>query len=258
VVRGRGLICYGIGAVLLLFVASRARAQLPEDGGARDGSVAAPQPAPLTDGGALDGSMEPAPATGTIDVLSTPPGVAVEIDGAAKGLTPLVGTQLPPGPHRLRLHGPNLKTQEQTVEIQAGQNVRVSLTLGAVEAKSPSFLGTPVDVPLATTILAGTAAALFGVGLGFGIAANDVQHQAGVNVSPRGVDLGLTRAQALQGKQYAQIANGFYIGASVALVTAVVLAVVLPHHHPEPAPEAPAQASPNLLAPGVPPLGSTW
>ncbi len=180
----------------------------------------------------------PAPINGTLDLLSNPAGVSVEIDGTPVGNTPLVGIELTPGIHQLRLHGPDLKPLEQNVEIQAGQTVRVSLSLGQAPPKSESFLGSGVQVPLATVLLSGTAAVLFGVGLGFGIAANDVQHQVGVNVSASGVDLGLTRAQALQGKQDAMIANGFYIGASAALVAAIVVAIVAPHPRTETPPPA--------------------
>ena len=180
-----------------------------------------------------DGGESAAPSTGTLDLLSTPPGVSVEIDGVAEGVTPLVGVVLPPGAHRLRMRGPGLKTEEQTIQILPGQNLHVSVSMPPTPAESPPLLGHGWDVPLASGLLAGSAALLFGVGLGFGIAANDISHQAGVNVSVSGVDLGLTRAQALQGKQYATIANSFYIGAGVVLASAVVVAVVTPQHGTE-------------------------
>jgi hypothetical protein len=196
--------------------------------GANAAAGASPDSGVNADGGAVPG--EAVPVTGTLDILSTPPGVSVDIDGTAEGVTPLVGIVLNPGTHHLRLRGAGLKTQEQTIDISAGQSLHVSVTLPALPPESPSFLGTGVDVPVATAILAGTSAVLFGVGLGFGLAANNIQHQAGVNVSPSGVDLGITQAEAVQGKQYAQIANGFYIGAAAALVAAVVVAVVQPRH----------------------------
>jgi hypothetical protein len=211
-------------------------------------SSAASQEIPaLPDGGAIV-SEPAAPSTGTLDVLSTPPGVSVEVDGVSEGVTPLVGIVLVPGEHHLRLRSTGLKTQERTIDIAAGQNLHVSFSLPAVPTESPSFLGSGWDVPLASAILAGGAAALFGVGLGFGIAANDVQHQAGGNVSSSGVDLGLTRAQAVQGKQYAITANTLYVGAAVALTAAVIVAVVQPPHHvTEPAAES-GQSQGNVAA----------
>jgi hypothetical protein len=231
-----------VAGVLTCALARPATAQVRVDGG--------------EDGGLLDGGPS-APesnsaSTGTLDLLSNPPGVSVDIDGVAEGVTPLVGIVLSPGSHQVRLRGTGLKTQERTIEVVAGQNLHVDVALPAIPPQAPSFLGTAVDVPLASVILAGTAAALFGVGLGFGIAANDVQHQAGVDISSSGVDLGVTRAQALQGKQYATIANSFYAGAAAVLVAAVVVAIVQPHH----ASEAPATAGASQGDPGS--MGTAW
>jgi hypothetical protein len=239
VVRGRGLRCIGVRIVVLLCAApSRAGAsETLSDGGAAEQAAVGP-------------AHEATPVNGTLDLLSTPAGVSVEIDGTAAGVTPLVGIPLSPGTHHLRLHGRDLKPLEKDIEAQAGQGVRVSLLLSPTPPKGQPLLGNGLDVPLASAVLAGTAAVLFGVGLGFGISANDVEHRAGVTVSSGGVDLGLTRAQVLQGKQDAHIANGLYVGAGVALVTAVVLAVVLPHHPSEPLPDA--QASQGSAEP--PPL----
>ena len=240
-----------------IFVAGVLACALAKSAAAQEGVV---PPDRVTDGGAdggfLDGGLSApesnAVSTGTNDLLSNPPGVSVEIDGVAEGVTPLVGIVLSPGSHQVRLQGTGLKTQERTIEVVAGQNLHVDVALPAVPAQSPSFLGTAVDVPLASVILAGTAAAVFGVALGFGIAANDVQHQAGVNISSSGVDLGVTRAQALQGKQYAIIANSLYAGAAAVLVAAVVVAIVQPH----PASEAPATGGASQRDP--PAMGAAW
>jgi hypothetical protein len=237
-VRRRGLRCKSLSVAVLLCAA-----------GSRAGASAAPP-----DGGAAEeaatSEREAAPINGTLEVLSTPAGVSVEIDRTAAGVTPLVGIPLAPGTHHLRLHGRDLKPLEQDVEVQAGQSLRVSLSLSQLPPKGQPFFGNAVDVPVASAILAGTAAVLFGVGLGFGVSANDIEHRAGVTVSSGGVDLGLTRAQALQGKQDAHIANGLYIGAGVALVTAVVLAVVLPHH-PSAPPPGPDQSQRGVELPAV-------
>jgi hypothetical protein len=218
-------------------------------------SSAASQEAPiLVDGGVDSGVAESAPAPmGTLDVLSTPPGVSVDIDGVSEGVTPLAGIVLSPGTHHLRLRGPGLKTQEQTIGIVGGQNLHVSVSLPAVPAASPSFLGTGLDVPLASAILVGSSAVLFGVALGFGVAANDVQHQAGNNVTAAGVDLGITRAQAIQGKQYATTANALYAGAAAALVAAVIVAVVQPQHT-----DAPSSASGAKEARTAAASGAAW
>jgi hypothetical protein len=210
---------------------------LPTDGGAPAPEAATPAP-------------EAAPITGTLDLLSSPPGVSVDIDGVSEGVTPLVGVVLTPGTHRLRLWGPGLKPQERTIDIVAGQNLQVSMSVPPMPPPSQSFLGSGPEVPLATAILAGTSAVLFGVGLGFGVAANNIQHQAGVDVSNSGVDLGITRAEAIQGKHYANTANVLYVGAAAALVSAVIVAIVTPRHATEPSPvSGPSGAGQETPAP---------
>jgi PEGA domain len=240
VARRCGLLGDSVCVVALLCAASSlARADEVVDGG----SAATPQVAP---------------AKGMLDVLSNPAGVSVSIDGERIGVTPLVGIALAPGPHTVHLYGLDLKDQEQTVEVTAGQDVRLNFVLARVPAPGYSFLGTGVDIPLATAILAGTAAVLLGVGLGFGVAANDIQHQAGVNVSPSGVDLDLTRAEALQGKQYAYIANGMYIGAAAALTAAIVVALVTPRRVSDPAVKAPEASAPGGAPSAQLDQGRTW
>jgi hypothetical protein len=85
-----------------------------------------------------------------------------------------------------------------------------------------------LDIPLATWIAGGVAAGAFGTGLGFGIAANDIDHRAGLSVSQSGVDLGLTRSTALAGQRDAAIANGLFIGAGVAALVALAFAAFEP------------------------------
>ena len=75
-----------------------------------------------------------------------------------------------------------------------------------------------LEVPVVTWLCGGLAAALFGVALGFGISAANIDHRAGIDLSPMGVDLGLTRRTVLAGQTDATIANGLFIGAGVVAV----------------------------------------
>ena len=84
------------------------------------------------------------------------------------------------------------------------------------------------EVPVVTWVCGGLAAALFGVALGFGASAADIDHRAGVNLSPMGVDLGLTRKTALAGQTDATIANGLFIGAGVVALVGLAFAAFSP------------------------------
>jgi hypothetical protein len=92
-------------------------------------------------------------------------------------------------------------------------------------AAGPSPLA---EVPVATWICAGVAAALLGVGLGFGVSAGNIDHRAGVTVSASGVDQGLTRSTALAGQTDATVANGFFIGAGVVALVGLAFAAFAP------------------------------
>ena len=84
------------------------------------------------------------------------------------------------------------------------------------------------EVPVVTWVCGGLAAALFGVALGFGVSAADIDHRAGVNLSPMGVDLGLTRKTALAGQTDATVANGLFIGAGVVALVGLAFAAFSP------------------------------
>ena len=84
------------------------------------------------------------------------------------------------------------------------------------------------EVPIATWICGGVAAALLGVGLGFGISAANIDHRAGVSLSPTGVDLGLTRRTVLAGQTDAVVANGLFVGAGVVALVGLAFAAFAP------------------------------
>jgi hypothetical protein len=94
--------------------------------------------------------------------------------------------------------------------------VLVPSTAEARETTHPNPL---LEVPVVTWICGGLAAALFGVALGFGVSAANIDHRAGIN---------LTRRTALAGQTDATIANGLFIGAGVAAVVGLAFAAFSP------------------------------
>jgi len=56
------------------------------------------------------------------------PWCTVSVDGVGRGQTPVVGLSLPPGTHRIACINPERGTQERTVTLAPGQDLRVRIT----------------------------------------------------------------------------------------------------------------------------------
>jgi len=78
-----------------------------------------------------------APADGMADILSTPIGAAVSVDGARLGVTPLTDLKLKPGPRRVEMTRDGYEPWSATVNVQAGRRTRLDPQLRAV-AKAPN------------------------------------------------------------------------------------------------------------------------
>jgi len=70
-----------------------------------------------------------APVSATLEVLSTPFGAIVRVDGAMAGPTPLQGYKLKPGTHKLELTRAGYETWTETVKLASGQSQRLDVTL---------------------------------------------------------------------------------------------------------------------------------
>ena len=70
-----------------------------------------------------------APGQATLDVLSTPFGASVSIDGQPAGQTPLTGYKLKPGAHRVELTRHGYEPFSQSVTLQSGKSQRVDAAL---------------------------------------------------------------------------------------------------------------------------------
>jgi len=87
-----------------------------------------------------------APADGTADILSTPFGAAVSVDGARLGVTPLSDLKLKPGPRRVEMARDGYEPWSATLNVQAGKRTRLDAQLRAVvKAPTPESAREVVD-----------------------------------------------------------------------------------------------------------------
>ncbi|HSD66519.1 MAG TPA: TonB family protein [Vicinamibacteria bacterium] len=85
------------------------------------------------------------PLAGGADVVSTPPGASVSVDGRPAGTTPLAGLKLKPGPHRLEVALEGHETWAGTVDVAAGETGRVEVQLQALARPATPPTPEPVD-----------------------------------------------------------------------------------------------------------------
>jgi TonB family protein len=86
------------------------------------------------------------PAMGTVDVLSTPFGAAVSVDGARVGVTPLTDQKLRVGTHQVEVAKEGYEPQVSTLKVEVGKRARVDVNLRAMPKPSPSPVIEAVDV----------------------------------------------------------------------------------------------------------------
>ncbi len=84
-------------------------------------------------------------ADATADVLSTPPGAAVSLDGRPAGQTPLSGLKLKPGRHQVALALEGHEPWSGTVDVGAGEKGRVEARLRPVPTPPAPPTPEPVD-----------------------------------------------------------------------------------------------------------------
>ena len=88
-----------------------------------------------------------APAPGVADILSTPLGATVKVDGAVVGRTPLIDFKLKPGPHRVEVSKDGYETWSQTAAA-GGRKLFLDADLRQVARATPPPTAAPeaVDV----------------------------------------------------------------------------------------------------------------
>lgn len=115
------------------------------------------------------------PLTGGVKVTSMPAGAALKVDGKEKGKAPAIAGKLKPGKHTVELTLSGYKPVTREVVVEAGKELAVEVKL----EKRPANLPRPVLQPVTpsvkkrgrlwTWVAAGSAVALAGVGIGFGL-----------------------------------------------------------------------------------------
>jgi TonB family protein len=84
------------------------------------------------------------PTTGSAEVVSTPPGAVVSVDGIQVGQTPIKELKLAAGKRRLEVALAGHETWSSTLDVVGGQSGRVDVTLNEKPAPPPT--PEPVDV----------------------------------------------------------------------------------------------------------------
>ncbi len=115
------------------------------------------------------------PLTGGVKVASSPTGAAVKVDGKDRGKAPATAGKLKPGKHTVELSLEGHAPQTREIVVEAGKELSLTIKLEKRKANLPSPALRPVAPPvkkrgrLWTWVAAGSAVAMAGVGLGFGL-----------------------------------------------------------------------------------------
>ena len=78
-----------------------------------------------------------APVTGTADILSTPFGAAIAVNGAAVGQTPLLQHRLRPGAYRIDVTKEGYEPFSGALTVEAGKKARLEAVLKPVVIETP-------------------------------------------------------------------------------------------------------------------------
>jgi len=107
--------------------------------------VAAPQPV-------LDAEVAAPVTTGTVEIITTPPGASGTIDGTPfANPTPVRMSNVPSGKHTIRLELPGYQPLDYEIEVRAGQTIVDRQPL----ARAPAALEVTTDPPGAQVTLGG-------------------------------------------------------------------------------------------------------
>ena len=95
----------------------------------------------------MAGGAPAAPATGTIAVVTTPPGARVSVDGQARGVSPLTIADLAPGEHRIAVDRDAARAA-RVVTVQPGTTTSVVFAMAGEAGPAAGWLAieSPFDV----------------------------------------------------------------------------------------------------------------
>lgn len=105
----------------------------------------------------------PTPPPATLSVSSSPRGARVQIDGVARGVTPLKLSRLQAGPHRVRVSYEGYRPVVRTVSLEPGKTVTLGVSLPVqTPPKAAAAVAKPAAVQLKSALLeVGRPAPLF-------------------------------------------------------------------------------------------------
>ncbi|MDD1686982.1 PEGA domain-containing protein [Methanoregula sp.] len=95
----------------------------------------------------------PVPATGALDVVSTPAGAEIYVDNLFKGYTPSTLTGIAPGDHQVLLKYTGYVDYSQTATVNSGQTTPLAISM------QPAPTPTPASAPSLAILIAGLVAA---------------------------------------------------------------------------------------------------
>lgn len=89
----------------------------------------------------------PTPPPATLSISSNPRGARIQIDGVARGVTPLKLSRLQAGPHRVRVSYEGYRPVVRTVRLEPGKTVTLGLNL-PVQTPSKAAAGVVKPAPV--------------------------------------------------------------------------------------------------------------
>lgn len=108
-------------------------------------------PSPLS-AGLPEGDQDTKP--GSLTVTSSPSGAMVTLDGKSRGITPLIISSLPPGPHTLAITLPFFAEHADHLSLSPGEEKAVHYSFGLHDIRIPGldtitgfFRGVPIGFP---------------------------------------------------------------------------------------------------------------
>ena len=96
----------------------------------------------------------PTPPPATLSISSSPQGARVQVDGVARGVTPLRLSQLPAGPHKVRVSYEGYRPVVRTVRLEPGKSVTLGVNLPVqVPPKAAAAVVKPAPVQPKSALL---------------------------------------------------------------------------------------------------------
>jgi hypothetical protein len=100
------------------------------------------------------------PATGGLDIVSTPSGAEVYVDNLFKGYTPATPTGIAPGQRQVLLRYTGYVDYSQTVTVNPGQTTPLAISMQSAPTPTPASAPSPLFIIGSIAVALGTGAVL--------------------------------------------------------------------------------------------------